>query len=314
MLCYTENPTVATGMCGCNTDCDCNELFKSVVYTPDSTEAIDDSKQRIKASPIHKAIILWFSLLTAMHLHFCDMKDTCTGIPSLNDINDDDFVPLATNCIYCCESIWALKGIKFGFKPFSSSPPPKTFANYPQTPFSEKIGPDIKHEYKQGWLRLLEFSHWTNPMFVKDESTTQKQKYRIIKDFSGWANDYCECARIAYMTIRAAVVYMVPFCYFFLIDVSQAFRSLPLHPTQSKYLVYSWFGRLFEDMRLPWGLRPSSEIFCRISALIRLILMAQGFFNILVYNDDFFGVDSSLDDAEIAFDTLKSLLVNLGFT
>ena len=257
-----------------------------------------------------------------MHAHFCRMTNTCMGVPAVDDIPDVAFTAVDTDCIYSNESRWGLTGIKFGFRPFASNPRPRTPANYPPSKISEHIGPDVQHEYKEGWLRMLVRSWFTSPMFVKDESSADDDKYRVIKNFSDKddstdepsLNDFCTYNRIAYMTIRCALAFMIPFCFFAMVDISQAFRTLPVHPSQSVFLVYSWFGRLFQDLRLPWGLRPSSEFFCRISALVRLMLLAKGFKGILVYCDDFFCIGNTLEETMLMFDTLKKLLLALGFT
>ena len=256
-----------------------------------------------------------------MHDFFCDMTGSCSGVPSVENLPDVAFEPIVSDCIYSNESRWALTGINFGFRPFSSTPSPRCAANYPATKLSSQIDPDVKHEYKQSWLRMLVSSIYSSPMFVKDESSADDDKFRVIKNFSDKTdadasslNDHCTYNRIAYMTIRCVLAFMIPFCFFALIDVSQAFRSLPVHPSQSIFLVYNWFGRLFQDLRLPWGLRPSSEFFCRLSALVRLMMLARGFTGILVYCDDFFCIGATYNITMAAFTTLKALLLSLGFT
>jgi len=260
-----------------------------------------------------------------MHTFFCTNPETCPGIPQIETFTDNPFKPLDDACIYANESIWALLGIKFGFRVFESEPPKKNIPNFPdhRGDASSHIGPDIKKEYTKGWLRMLSWSYWTSPMFVKNESNYDnegnwQEKHRIIKDFSKPddkpVNSFASYRRITYMTIRSAVAYMIPFCFFALVDISDAFRTMAIHPSQSTFLVYNWFGRLFQDMRVPWGLRPSSEFFCRLSALVRLIILAQGFIAILVYCDDFFMIGNTKDEAESIFQALKVLLIDLGFT
>ena len=259
-----------------------------------------------------------------MHAVFCTCKTTCIGIPGLEDLVDEPYQPHADRCIYANESVWALTGINFGFRAITSYLNPVLVDNYENKPQVDKvIGDDITAEYKNGWLRLLSWTRYSFPMFGKDESQRDndgnyREQYRNIKDFStpkhDSLNDRATYNRISYMTIRSAVTYMTSYCYFSLVDISAAFRTLPLHPTSARYTIYRWFGRIFQDVRLPWGLRPSSEFFCRLSALVRLILLAQGFVGILVYCDDFFTVNETLDEATRTFDALKNLLLDLGFT
>ena len=70
------------------------------------------------------------------------------GIPNTANIPDVEFVPNPLDCVYCCESIWALTGILWGFRPMLSSPTPRVVDNYPNTEAAEAfIGRDIKSEY-----------------------------------------------------------------------------------------------------------------------------------------------------------------------
>ena len=85
-----------------------------------------------------------------------------------------------------------------------------------------------------------------------------------------------------------------------------------MHPTQVHYVCYSWFGRLFQDLRTPFGLRPSPEFFCRITAIIRLIMLAKGLVGVLVYVDDFFMVGKTMKECETVFEVLFGLLEELG--
>ena len=58
---------------------------------------------------------------------------TASGGPELNDIKDDTDIS-TTDCVYCCESIWLLRGFTFGFRIFPADaeglPPPKINENY----------------------------------------------------------------------------------------------------------------------------------------------------------------------------------------
>ena len=184
-------PATADNQCECPDDgsCECNSVFCGPCFDPDSTEAKDHARDHINNCSLKKSILTWFLELVTMHAFFCDMPTSCSGVPSVDKLIDEPFEPAENDCVYANESRWALTGINFGFRPFSSKPAARTPDNYPAAKLSQHISPDIKHEYKQSWLRMLVSSMFTSPMFVKDECSSDEEKYRVIKNFSDKPHD-----------------------------------------------------------------------------------------------------------------------------
>ena len=69
----------------------------------------------------------------------------------------------------------------------------------------------------------------------------------------------------------------------------------------------------FVDTRLPFGGKCSPEIFNRLTIFNRRIMAKKGFEAIVVYLDDFLVIGESMEACQAAFDSLLSLLQNLGF-
>ena len=299
--------------CTCSNECTCDATFCGPCLTPDTEEYTQAGRKHIRNTRLYKCLPQWFTCLTIMHAFFCDMAN-CTGIPPLDQLADDNLFVEPENCIYACESIWCLKGILYGFRiPFiDESPPPIPNSQYEGGELDPHISKDVKEEYKAGWLHLITKSSWITPIF----GVVQSNKVRVVKDFStptGAAiNDYITYFRTTYMNVRSALSSMSPRCYFGLIDIASAFRSIPCHPTHTKYMVYSWFKRLFCDWRFPFGLRCSPEIFCRITALVRLIMLSKGI-DVFIYVDDFFFIHKTYTGCMHTFNTLLDLLHSLGF-
>ena len=227
----------ATNQCDCEPGCDCDEVFCGECLDPESSAAIDDAKDRIEQSLTFKALPMWRKQLVKMHDHFCDSA-TCKGVPAVGDLTDDTDVR-AEDCVYCCESVWLLRGFKYGFYIFpkdSELPPPRVNENYEmKEKFNTSIGTDLKKEFKKGWFRLVSWTNYVTPMFVKEE----EDKDRIIKDFSkpeeDGINAFADYHRTSYMSVRSAIPYMTAKCFFATVDVVAAFRNIPIHPTHVRF-------------------------------------------------------------------------------
>ena len=164
-------------------ECDCDDVFNGPCVDPESDEALQHAKNEIKKSKTYQALPKLHALLLMMHACFCTMA-TCGGIPALQDIHDE----IHTNkndCVYCCEGLWALRGFKFGFYVFpcfGQKPPPNIIPNYANKhpEMDDHIGADLKKEYKKGWLRLVTFTRYTTPLFVKTEATKFRKPTRHV--------------------------------------------------------------------------------------------------------------------------------------
>ena len=95
------------------------------------------------------------------------------------------------------------------------------------------------------------------------------------------------------------------------IDVSRAFRHLPIDPFDYDLLGLEWDG-FYINKNLAFGTRHGSQFFQRTSDAVRYIMRRRGF-DVIAYIDDYlgFGVPSI---AEQSFNTLYNILTDLGLT
>ena len=95
------------------------------------------------------------------------------------------------------------------------------------------------------------------------------------------------------------------------IDVSRAFRHLPIDPMDYDLLGLYWDG-FYVDKNLPFGTRHGSQFFQCTSDAVRYVMRQRGF-DVLNYIDDFlgFGVPSV---AKKSFDALFEIMTELGLT
>lgn len=98
------------------------------------------------------------------------------------------------------------------------------------------------------------------------------------------------------------------------LDISEAYRAVPLHPSEWQYFGMKWKGQYFVDTQLPFGVRSAPAIFTRIGRAIKLMMKRRGFPDIVIYLDDFLIVESSAELCQECLDTLIQLLQSLGFT
>ena len=71
-------------------------------------------------------------------------------------------------------------------------------------------------------------------------------------------------------------------------------------------------GQAYQDTRLPWGLKNSMMLFQRYTMLIRMMMLKDGYKNILVYVDDFLVIDKSKKQCNKIWGILNDLCATLG--
>ena len=71
------------------------------------------------------------------------------------------------------------------------------------------------------------------------------------------------------------------------IDVKSAYRLVPVHPGQRKWLGMQWQGKVYVDGMLPFGLRSAPKIFNAVADALEWCVAKQGIRHIYHYLDDF---------------------------
>ncbi|XP_033762030.1 uncharacterized protein LOC117343680 [Pecten maximus] len=151
-----------------------------------------------------------------------------------------------------------------------------------------------------------------------------KTKVRLIHDASrpidkcvnSYVTSDCSCS---YMDLREAAKHITPGCYLAKIDLSSAYRSVKIHPSNYKAtgLKYIFDGdtspTFMYDTKLPFGASKSPQIFQTLtSAVCRMLKCKYGFLAI-AYLDDFLVFGKTYDECFKAMVKLVQLLRILGF-
>ena len=71
------------------------------------------------------------------------------------------------------------------------------------------------------------------------------------------------------------------------IDIKDAYRLIPVHPQDRRFLGISWQGTVYVDCQLPFGLASAPAIFSAVAQALEWILRARGVRHIIHYLDDF---------------------------
>ena len=146
---------------------------------------------------------------------------------------------------------------------------------------------------------------------------------RIIHDCSMprglGVNSYIDIEKQQFSTVDEAVRLVEKGCFMAKVDLRHAYRSVPVHPSNFEALGLKWRFQGDEnftylvDTRLPFGAKSSPGIFHRLTQAVKRMMIKRGFSLIIVYLDDFLVLGHTLEECQLAYDTLCNLLVGLGF-
>ena len=103
-------------------------------------------------------------------------------------------------------------------------------------------------------------------------------------------------------------------CLLAKLDLKEAYRAVPVHPTDQRFLGVCWEGVTYIDRALPFGLRSAPKMFSAITDAMIWFLLERGVKSTLHYLDDFLllGPPHSLV-CQQALHTTLALCEELGF-
>ena len=71
------------------------------------------------------------------------------------------------------------------------------------------------------------------------------------------------------------------------VDIQSAYRLVPIHPADRRFLGVSWQGSVYVDCQLPFGLAASPAIFSTLAGALEWILRSRSVCHVIHYLDDF---------------------------
>ena len=150
----------------------------------------------------------------------------------------------------------------------------------------------------------------------------QPGRWRLITDLSHHegtsVNDAIDCAlcSLTYTTVDEVAVTATALgqgAQLAKIDIKSAYRLVPVHPAQRKWLGMQWQGRVYVDGMLPFGLRSAPKLFNAIADALEWCVTKRGVQHIYHYLDDFIVLGSpSTEECGAYLSTLQQVCQELG--
>lgn len=132
-------------------------------------------------------------------------------------------------------------------------------------------------------------------------------------------NDYAQTTKFSYQSLEDATNLLKPGYFMAKVDLSQAYRAVPIHPDDYETTGLKWkfssSGQTLYmfDSKLPFGAKRSPMIFHRLTQSVKRMMARRGFSTLIVYLDDFLIIAESAEECLLAQNILIQLLRQLGF-
>ena len=150
----------------------------------------------------------------------------------------------------------------------------------------------------------------------------QPNKYRLIVDLScpdgrsvndGISSETCSLQYASLDDAVAMIRLMGRGTKLVKVDLKDAYRIIPVHPSDYSVLGIAWKGKTYIDRALPFGLRSAPKIFSAVADFIAWALYQQGVAHQLHYLDDFLFLGApNTEEASRVLETVTKVLHMLG--
>ena len=196
---------------------------------------------------------------------------------------------------------YILCGVKYGFKLFeqdASALPDVDTSNYTSCyQHRDLVEQQIRHEIIHGNYIVSS----EKPTIISALGAIPKSngKVRLIHDASrphlkSLNDNILSDTSCEYMDLREAIKHVNQGCYMAKVDLSSAYRSVSIHPSNYAGTGLQWTftgddePTYMFDSRLPFGVSKSPQIFQRLSSAVCRILKQKYNYKVIAYLDDFF--------------------------
>ena len=126
------------------------------------------------------------------------------------------------------------------------------------------------------------------------------------------------CEKFSYNSVDDLAQMLSPNEYMSVTDISNAYRSVSIHPDHTKYQGIGWGEGddkcYYEDQRLCFGLKCAPFKFNLLSNLVVDMLHAEGVCRVVNYLDDFAIIEHTLVESQVSQAKLIRILRRMGFS
>ena len=155
---------------------------------------------------------------------------------------------------------------------------------------------------------------FVNTIFLREkrDSVITNKRYRLILNVK-CLNEYVLSNHFKMETLDTCLQMMKPNCFMASLDLKDAYFSIPVHNTSTKYLKFQFQGQTYKFLALPQGFKDSPRVFTKIMKPVLAHLRLQGV-NASIYIDDIFIQNNSFTTCSKQVDYTMKLIKSLGFT
>ncbi len=276
-------------------------------------------------------------------IDICTESDYGLAIPECDDMQADSIEPnydLPTPVCYHMHLEPDLKcfdkgkkvllddGFKFGFKVFFEGEEVELFSKNSKSAVENIEEVDKKLSVELDKLRIagpldeIPFDNFKcSPLAIREKS--EKGKYRLLHNLSYPYDENSlnynipkSESTVKYQSIDDALCIMRKLgkgCYLAKSDISEAFRLLPLHPSQYHLMGFKWKNKYYYDRCLPMGCSSSCRLFESFSdAIVHILKTKYEVLYIVKVLDDFLFLSDREDMCQLALDSFLALCQKAG--
>ena len=138
------------------------------------------------------------------------------------------------------------------------------------------------------------------------------KKPRLVIDLSRNLNDHLRYEYFSYSSVRDATELSTPSCWFSKLDLSNCFLSFPLHPSAQPHFVFRFDGRLYQFVRMPFGLASAPRVCTLLLSVVAHKLTLSGIQRLIRYLDDFLFIAHSREAMTAILHAAQQLFSDFG--
>ena len=138
------------------------------------------------------------------------------------------------------------------------------------------------------------------------------KKPRLVIDLSRNLNDHLRYEYFSYSSVRDAAELSTPGCWYGKLDLSNCFLSFPLHPSAQPHFMFRFDGRLYQFVRMPFGLASAPRVCTLLLSVVAYKLTVSGIQRLIRYLDDFLFVADSREAMAAILHAAQQLFSDFG--
>lgn len=138
------------------------------------------------------------------------------------------------------------------------------------------------------------------------------RKPRLVIDLSRNLNDLLEYEYFSYSSVQDATELSTSGCWYSKLDLSNCFLSFPLHPSAMPHFIFRFEGRMYQFVRMPFGLSSAPRICTELLSVVAYGLSQEGLRLFVRYLDDFLFIHATFEASHAGLSVAQRVLSEYG--